>query len=663
MALHELKRALFGKKQAALLLVLALLNLLILSNYCVQSRQFTLGEEEKNYYSMPLEEIRSELDLLTAEADMTVVFRYISLSRQVDHLLSFEDTVQGILDRAANMSTVSIFAGSPYSQANIRKTAADYGKLSGLELTMGNDLPVIAVMDNSISDYFITAFVLLVVFSFLAERRRGLWNAVNASPNGRVRLALWRIVVVAAGAVLAGLIISATEILFCYGFFGNWDELDRLAQSCYYFQNLTIPLSFGQLWILYTLLRIFGAFVIGCVAWFLLETAVDRRLIGTAWAGVAIVEFVLTRLPQGNILRHVNLVTFLSPRQLLTEYCNLNMFGTPTGQLKTVLLFAIMLLPLLLGSILWIYAKRKPIDSIRWLDTAIDRLRRLRHRAGMHTGLLRHELYRSLVTGRGWIILLSGFMGILLLAQPVVSVGGEVDEYLESYLRQSQGPVSATTDDYLLQRQQRLDGLYAELEDLNRQRSDGELSANDYSQQMHRFTDLEKQRMALDAYREWITTLKQRSGSYVLPQWVFEIMLGVRGSAPGTTLLFSYLAIMLLLLNQAGTERKTGMLRTRNATPRGRKELRVYRHGAAWIVSVGTSILVWGTFLLQLYRSYGELRWLNAPVRCLLAFSQLTSDISILGYFMAQVGVKTIGLCLLSSLVLIVMEVRESHGT
>ena len=99
MALHELKRALFGKKQAALLLVLALLNLLILSNYCVQSRQFTLGEEEKNYYSMPLEEIRSELDLLTAEADMTVVFRYISLSRQVDHLLSFEDTVQGILDR------------------------------------------------------------------------------------------------------------------------------------------------------------------------------------------------------------------------------------------------------------------------------------------------------------------------------------------------------------------------------------------------------------------------------------------------------------------------------------------------------------------------------------------------------------------------------------
>ena len=663
MALHELKRALFGKKQAALLLVLALLNLLILSNYCVQSRQFTLGEEEKNYYSMPLDEIRSELDLLTAEADMTVVFRYISLSRQVDHLLSFEDTVQGILDRAANMSTVSIFAGSPYSQANIRKTAADYGKLSGLELTMGNDLPVIAVMDNSISDYFITAFVLLVVFSFLAERRRGLWNAVNASPNGRVRLALWRIVVVAAGAVLAGLIISATEILFCYGFFGNWDELDRLAQSCYYFQNLTIPLSFGQLWILYTLLRIFGAFVIGCVAWFLLETAVDRRLIGTAWAGVAIVEFVLTRLPQGNILRHVNLVTYLSPRQLVTEYCNLNVFGTPTSQLKTVLLFACMLLPLLLGSILWIYAKRKPIDSIRWLDTAIDRLRRLRPRAGMHTGLLRHELYRSLVTGRGWIILLSGFMAILLLAQPVVSVGGEVDEYLESYLRQSQGPVSAATDDYLLQRQQRLDGLYAELEELNRQRSDGELSANDYSQQMHRFTDLEKQRMALDTYREWITTLNQRSGSYVLPQWVFEIMLGVRGSAPGTPLLFSYLAIMLLLLNQAGTERKTGMLRTRNATPRGRQELRVYRHGAAWIVSVGTSILVWGTFLLQLYRSYGELRWLNAPVRCLLAFSQLTSDISILGYFMAQVGVKTIGLCLLSSLVLIVMEVRESHGT
>lgn len=663
MALHELKRALFGKKQAALLLVLALLNLLILSNYCVQSRQFTLGEEEKNYYGMPLKEIRSELDLLTAEADMTVAFRYISLSRQVDYMLRFDETVQGILDRAANMSTVSIFAGSPYSQANIRKTAADYSNLSGLELTLGNDLPVIAVMDNSISDYFITAFVLLVVFSFLAERRRGLWNAVNASPNGRVRLALWRIVVVAAGAVLAGLIISATEILFCYGFFGNWDELDRLAQSCYYFQNLTIPLSIGQLWILYTLLRVFGAFVIGCIAWFLLEMAVDRRLIGAVWAAVAIAEYTLTGLPEANILRQVNLFTYLSPRQLVTEYCNLNVFGTPTGLTKTVLLFACILLPLLLGSILWVYAKRKPIDSIRWLDTAIDRIRRLLPRTGSHTGLLRHELYRSLVTGRGWVILLGGLVAVLLLAQPSVSVGGEVSEYLESYLRQSQGPVSTATDDYLLQRQQRLDGLYTEREDLNRQYNDGELSANDYSQQMHRFTDLEQQRMALDAYREWITSLKQRSGSYVLPQWVFEIMLGVRGNAPGVTLFLSGLAVMLLLLNQAGTERKTGMLRTRNATPRGRKELRIYRHGAAWLISIGTSIIAWGTFLLQLYRNYGELRWLNAPVRCLVSFSHLTSDISILGYFMTQVGIKTIALCLISSLVLIVMEVRESHGT
>ena len=70
------------------------------------------------------------------------------------------------------MSSVSIFAGSPYSQANIRKTAADYRRLEGAEVTLGHDRAVEQVMGASLSDWLLGAYMALVVASFLEEVRR-----------------------------------------------------------------------------------------------------------------------------------------------------------------------------------------------------------------------------------------------------------------------------------------------------------------------------------------------------------------------------------------------------------------------------------------------------------------------------------------------------------
>ena len=70
-----------------------------------------------------------------------------------------------------------------------------------------------------------------------------------------------------------------------------------------------------------------------------------------------------------------------------------------------------------------------------------------------HTSLLGHELYKTLAVGRGALVLLAALALAALLAQsPGLGTSDPVEVNLESYYRQSQGPVGQETQDYLAKR-------------------------------------------------------------------------------------------------------------------------------------------------------------------------------------------------------------------
>ena len=86
------------------------------------------------------------------------------------------------------------------------------------------------------------------------------------------------------------------------------------------------------------------------------------------------------------------------------------------------------------------------------------------------------------------------------------------------------------------------------------------------------------------------------------------------------------LTLALLFGTQAGVERRTGMARVCQATPRGRGMLRRRRHGAAWILTSAFSVSVWSVQLIQLARSYGTLPYPQAPACCLTFLEDLPGE-------------------------------------
>ena len=423
-------------------------------------------------------------------------------------------------------------------------------------------------------------------------------------------------------------------------------------------------MTIGSFWLLYLLLRALGAFLLGLTLWFLQEAIADRRLVGAVWVLVLGGEYALyRRLPGTALLQKVNLFSCLHLRALVTGYCNLNLFGHPVGQLPLVLWAGLLLGALMLPGIGCIYRFRKPVSGYGWVNRLLDRVRRLFAPMARHASLLGHELYKTLAVGRGGLILLGALALAALLAQsPTLGTSDPVEVNLESYYRQSQGPVGQETWDYLAKRQARLAEQQAQWEELQRRYEAGEASDGTYEIGVMNHGELQAQALALDQYQTHVEALATQPGSYVLPHWVYRELLSQDSARSKSLFLVCLLTLALLFGTQAGVERRTGMARVCQATPRGRGMLRRRRHGAAWILTSAFSVSVWSVQLIQLARSYGTLPYPQAPACCLTFLEDLPGGISILGLWLLLTLARTLSLCIWSSLILGATEKLGKRG-
>lgn len=668
--MEEIKRVIFSRRRLLVLLVLAglcLVNLIRItpqrdnSLAQVKTEQFLTAHQGE-----PLEALHTQLARILESPNRSFSDRmcYGLLQKQVEYLLGFSSRLEEVQAQAEHMSSVSIFAGSPYSQANIQKTASDYRRLEDLEVTLGHDRAVEQVMGVDLSDWLLGAYMALVVSAFLEERKRGLWNLVCASPAGRLGLPVWRLGAVALGALLGAAVLTGTELSHAYWMYGGLDELHRVLQSVSLFQNFTYPMTIGGFWLFYLILRALGAFFLGIVLWFLQETVADRRLVGPAWAVVLAGEYALShRLPETALLQKANLFSWLHPRTLVTNYCNLNLLGRPMGQLPLVLGAGLLLsLPMLLG-IGMVYRHRKPISGYGWVNRLLDRTHRMFAPLARHTSLLGHELYKTLAVGRGALVLLAALALAALLTQaPGLGTSDPVEVNLESYYRQSQGPVGPETQDYLAKRCNRLAEQQAQWEALQERYEAGEAYDGSFEVSALQAGDLQAQAQALEQYQAHVEALATQPGSYVLPHWVYRELLSPDSPRSRSLFLVCLLTLVLLFGAQSGTERRTGMVRTCRATPRGRRTLRHRRHGAAWMLTAAFSVGVWGVQLVQLVRSYGSLPYLHAPACCLSFLENLPRGISVLGLWLLLTAARTAALCIWSSLLLWGTETLGKRG-
>ena len=653
--MEEIKRVLFTRRR--------ILVLLLLLGYCIFffCKPMLSGNafDFRDGWAPYLENYRDEEDLAKINRQLNRITNngedYQALDmyghmfqNQLQYLMDYPKFLDGVQQQAGTILGVSIFMTDDDS---VIKTAEDYARMEGVKLSIGMDFAVTqAFWTNVPSDWLLTAYILVIAFSFMSERKRGLWNLVCASAGGRTKLPIYRLVVLLLASLIGAASVTAIEAVTGWIRYGGFDELDRIVQSIDMFQNFTIPMTIGQFWLFYGFLRFIGVFVVGMVFWLFFELIPDKRLAAIAFVLFAGLEYVLfTILPGNFVLDALNLFMFISPKNLVTSYEVLTPFDLTIGRLEAYFVAAAVISAVSAVVILLVSRVRRPSGGVAWLIRLTDFWRRHTARIGFHGNLFFHELYKMLVTGRGAIVILAALLICYNIAEsPYLNEDSYMNQSLETYYRQSQGEVGQRSDEYVQKQRDKIAQRKADYAEAQEKYEKGSISDTEFYAIELQFRNLPEQEQALDQFQVDLELLKTMDNGYIVPHWVYAELFGIQDNTGTTLQAVCFIAIALLCVLYASTEASTGMTKARRATVKGRNKALLARYGAGAAFSALVCAMIWALQILLLKSSYGSLPWLEAPVSCLHYFRDVSENISIIGYWALQSALRTGMMCVWS---------------
>lgn len=553
---------------------------------------------------------------------------------QAEHQSTYKDYLLGISEQAKKMSMMSIFGNQDsFSNRNIFKTAEDFELLNDIEVTFGNNIGVEKWLEFELADYFFLAIMVVVVLSFLEERKKGLWSVVRCAKNGRAKLGLERIGVLMSASLLGTVLIYGIPLIVSLAINGGFDGLGRSLQSLESFKTCTLRITISQWLVQYFAVKVASGLLLGLLLWCVLGSLANAQF-SLSVLGVTLVgEYILFEyLPVQsflNVFKYFNIFSFVHTSRLYTNYLNINLFGNAVGirpLMLTVLPIAIAFFAL------WamlIQAKRYPEGNKDILSKLSHIINKVSDIFRTRLSLGGWEVYKALAFQFGIFII----AGILIVTNSLsYSVYIEERDYwYQAYLEDAEGPIDNSFEEYLARAK----------ENINSSMNESELTS------------------ALDRIEREVKEIKERAEEGGYAPWLvdYKTYASVYGNeSRDRQRLNAAIAICLLAFSCAGItafERQSGVEKMVRSTKKGRSSLFAKKA----IVASLMAAIVWCAVYVREFMQFVAINGtetFSAPVQNISALSQFPLKISFAGYLAMLYAIRLVMLILTSFIALLI---------
>lgn len=550
---------------------------------------------------------KGEIDLHEVHLDYVAVD---SLIKQSEYLNSYGDYLDSIQTKKEKMLSFSIFnKPDSFSGRNIIKTAEEFEKLDGVLLTLGADGAITAFMDFLITDYLLLAVLILICISFLDERKKGLWNVVNAAPNGRFRLALQRAGILLGTSFAGVLLLCGTDLLIGFSVYGGIEELGRAVQSVELLGRMALCCTIGEFLLLFLIFKVGATFLVALVLWLIFTAVNNVKYTIVVIAGVLIVEYSFyTFLPVQsglNVFKYFNIFTYISLSDLYTNYLNIDLFDYPVG-IREVSQYACIPLIVLLSIVcMAIHCHKRPVGGkeilgrlVYGINSVADWLLRQFYMLGM-------EIYKALFIQKGIIIMALFIYVVFGLSFTVtIPVTDSTELATRQYTAELEGEITEDTLQRMEEIQAELDNVFVAYEEAKAQYESGEMEYPQYDVFIREAdaAKIKSDGLAVVKNRvEELCTLSKEKGitPYLIEESLYKGTYGneARSNQQNASVV-AILAIVLLLAGSIAYETQSGMNDLLASTLRGRRMLFQRKVGMAVIFTT----VVWAiTYGLEFY--------------------------------------------------------------
>ena len=498
------------------------------------------------------------------------------LLSQAEHLRDYAEYLERVQDQAYKMQASSIFNANrdSFTYRNIIKTAEDFADCTADGVRLGNDLAVQDWLAFSLADWGFLAAVLLLVMSFMEERKKGLAAIVRTCPAGRGNLQVSRLLILLTYCAAMTLLLYFLPLALSLCMDGGYEDLSRPIQSLAEFQKCTVQMSIADFLIQFFFVKTICGFLLGVLIWFALSFLARPQMGWLVTAAGLVLEYLLyTLIPAQSIfspLREINVFSYVFTFGLYTQYTNINFFGFPVGR-RTLLIGLLICVTVVLSSAtILMLTRRYPFGNRDIMGKWIDLWNRVGDALRKHLGLYGFEVYKFLFLGAGGLFLILGFlMTQNLICGTTAYLKGE-DSIYRQYVTEIQGPVTQDTYDYLAAARAALENT--------------PMDTTDYE-------------IALDRVEETIANLED--GAWLVYEPMFMNCYGPKSSiSQRQNALLSYIFLVVCLSPLFACEQNGDIRKILRSTPGGRQKL----FWTKYAVALTVTLIVWLRVLCEEWR-------------------------------------------------------------
>ncbi|MDF2539295.1 MAG: hypothetical protein K0S76_2316 [Herbinix sp.] len=608
-------------------------------------------DQMKNQYAKDYPDLVEEYyenPKLYANEEQRITGAVISkIHSQLSYILKdYPKKLEDIHNQAVQMSTISIFSKpNSFSKGNIEKTDKEYAAMMTKPLTIGSDEAFTMFVQFKVTDYLLLGLMVCVIIQFLSERKKGLWNIIYATKRGRFWLAFQRSGVIILVAFASAFLFYGCNLLIGLILYGGTSDFGRMLQSIPTFQNNPYPVTIGGFVLQFIMLKGLAFALIGVASWLAVSAFQNMSFSILAMAMLLVVQYAsytyISILSKFNLLKYINLFSFIDVGNKYTYYLNLNLFSHPIGirAVASITLPVILVVCLVITYV--INAKKRPVQAPSVLAKQFDRLLAILSKRSGHVSLFRFEGYKLFWVQKGiFLLLILLYLAWNAKTNHQIFYSNEMSIRNE-YYDDAGGPITEKTMEFFNQEQSQVDVQMAMILDATARYLADEMSYEEYYPITYQREQISYRIAALEYMKTQIARLNEIKETRGIDVWLvnplgYETLIG-NASATGQRkdVLTIILFITLMVGSSIAYEKQMKAFALVRAIAKGRQPVIGLKMLWAFIVTLCVALPIYYTAIMNVKNSVG-LPYLKAPVQSIGILEEFPIVMSI-GEFMIMV--------------------------
>ncbi len=332
------------------------------------------------------------------------------------YLKQYPDFLERTMENSRRMARLNVYQ-SGFASSRLEQVSEAYASLEGVSVQTGDNRGLVLFIQYRLTDIFQMVFLFSVVMSLFDERKKGLVYIVRSTKHGRGTLFLTRLIILGVASFVGMLFLYGSGFLSVRFTFGV-DGLSRSLQSLPEFQKCPYAITIGGYLLCSFFMKLVGSFLAACLLYVVL--GIFSRLTSYAMAILLILFEILTALwiesiSAWNVLKYLNLYTFMQTDYYFTDCIFLNIFGRAVSGMKATFI-ACGISFLLLALIGFIVHGKMYVSNKKTLEKLAEIIRKFTERLAPQRTLMGWEVYKLGIKQGAFILLIALFALQLKLA-------------------------------------------------------------------------------------------------------------------------------------------------------------------------------------------------------------------------------------------------------